>query len=189
MVVTPDFERCWYFPANLFALICKVWHFQAFKGLQTESHQSYPSIAGIPFLSDQLLSAQVWDKGLCCCCCRGSTCPHSGMFDTITGSSRVPHIMWVIYNLHVNATLQRALTLQGHTALVESLGAWTNVNTVGQRSYSFYTTRKFDMNGIVPVLQARCTYWNTDNLKWKVMCHCFLPCIQIFLYDKNAMEI
>lgn len=73
--------------------------------------------------------------------------------------------MWVIYNLHVNATLQRALTLQGHTALVESLRAWTNVNTVGQRSYSFYTTRMFDMNGIVPVLQARCTYWNTDNLK------------------------
>lgn len=77
------------------------------------------------------------------------------MSETITGPARVPHIMWVIYNLHVKATPQSALTLQGHTVLAESSGAETNANTVGQISYSFYTQEEFDMNRTVPVLQAR----------------------------------
>lgn len=46
-------------------------------------HQSNPSIADIPFLSDQGLST-LRDKELYCSYL-DSTCPHSGMSDTITG--------------------------------------------------------------------------------------------------------
>lgn len=181
VVVTPDCERYLYILANLFPLIYKVWQCQAFKGPQTESHQSYPSIAGIPFLSDQLLSTQVWDAELCCCCCcyyRGSTCPHSGMSDTITGSSRVPHIMWAIYNLHVNATRQSTLTLQGHVGLVESSGVWTSRTKILKLWHHQGVWQEWDCPcASGQVLNVCSSLWNTHSLTGNVMAF-FHPCMQ-----------